>query len=145
MIETKLNLGSGSSPMEGYQNLDIKTCHEIYPLRNYADGAVDEVRASHVLEHFPHGQVAEVVKEWARVLKPGGRLKIAVPDFDWIVRAYSNGHRDDGRLEHYLFGGQADGDDYHKAFFNEGKLKALLESAGLVDVKKWESDAPDCS
>ena len=144
MIETKLNLGSGGSPMAGYQNRDIKTAHQIYPLHD-ADGSVDEVRASHVLEHFPHGQVADVVKEWVRVLRPGGRLKIAVPDFDWIVKAYSNGHRGDSRLEHYLFGGQVDGDDYHKAFFNEDKLKALLEGAGLVDVKKWEADADDCS
>jgi len=145
MTETKLNLGCGSSPLEGYRNYDIKTCDEIYPLSIWSDGVIDEVRASHVLEHFPHGEVENVVKEWARVLKPGGRLKIAVPDFDWIVKAYSNGHREDGRLEHYLFGGQVDADDYHKAFFNEEKLKALLESAGLVDVKRWESDAADCS
>lgn len=141
---TKLNLGSGSSPMVGYQNRDIKTGQQVYPLHD-ADGSAEEVRASHVLEHFPHGEVANVVKEWARVLKPGGRLKIAVPDFDWIVKSYSNGHRGDSRLEHYLFGGQVDGDDYHKSFFNQDKLKALLEGAGLVDVKKWEADADDCS
>lgn len=145
MTNTKLNLGSGGSPMEGYQNLDIKTSHQIYPLTGYADGEVDEVRASHVLEHFPHGEVADVVKEWARVLKPGGKLKVAVPDFDWIVKAYSNGHRGDARLEHYLFGGQVDADDYHRAFFNEDKLRGLLEGAGLEDVKRWESDADDCS
>ena len=145
MIETKLNLGSGSSSMAGYQNRDIKNGFFAYPLDDYPDGQVDEVRASHVLEHFPHGEVESVVKEWARVLKPGGRLKIAVPDFDWIVKAYSNGHRGDYRLEHYLFGGQVDADDYHKSFFNEDKLKALLEGAGLVDVKRWESDADDCS
>jgi len=144
MITTKLNLGSGGSPMADYQNRDIKTGQQVYPLPD-AEGSVDEVRASHVLEHFPHGEVGAVVKEWARVLKPGGKLRIAVPDFDWIVKAYSNGHRGDARLEHYLFGGQVDGDDYHKAFFNEDKLKGLLEGAGLVDVKKWESDAPDCS
>lgn len=140
----KLNLGSGSSPLEGYRNLDIKDGNNIYPL-SLGDGVADEVRASHVLEHFPHGEVETVVKDWARVLKPGGRLKIAVPDFDWIVKAYSNGHRGDYRLKHYLFGGQVDGDDFHKTFFNEDELKALLESAGLVDVKPWESDAPDCS
>lgn len=146
MTETlKINLGSGSSPLEGYRNLDIKDGYAVYPLDYYEDGLFAEVRASHVLEHFPHGEVESVVKEWARVLKPGGKLKIAVPDFDWIVKAYSNGHRGDARLEHYLFGGQVDGDDYHKSFFNEDKLKALLEGAGLVDVKRWESDAPDCS
>lgn len=145
MTETfKLNLGSGNSPLEGYCNLDIKDGNNIYPL-SLGDGVADEVRASHVLEHFPHGEVETVVKDWARVLKPGGRLKIAVPDFDWIVKAYSNGHRGDYRLKHYLFGGQVDGDDFHKTFFNEDELKALLESAGLVDVKRWESDAPDCS
>lgn len=140
----KLNLGSGSSPLEGYRNLDIKDGNNIYPL-SLGDGVADEVRASHVLEHFPHGEVETVVKDWARVLKPGGRLKIAVPDFDWIIKAYSNGHRGDYRLKHYLFGGQVDGDDFHKTFFNEEELKAVLESAGLVDVKRWESDAPDCS
>lgn len=141
----KLNLGSGAVELDGYHNLDIKNGHAVYPLGFCMDGSIDEVRASHVLEHFPHGEVSDVVKEWARVLKPGGKLKIAVPNFDFIVKAYSNGHRDDTRLEHYLFGGQRDGDDYHKSFFNEDKLKAILEGAGLVDVRRWESDADDCS
>ncbi len=146
MNETiKLNLGSGTVTVDGYRNLDHKLGSEIYPLSQYADGSVDEVRASHCLEHFSHTEVENVVKEWVRVLKPGGKLKIAVPDFDWIVKAYQNGHRDDYRLEHYLFGGQKDGDDFHKAFFNEGKLQKLLEGAGLTDVQEWESDADDCS
>lgn len=146
MIGThKINLGCGESKLKGYRNLDIKEGATAFPLHGFVDGTVDEVRASHILEHFPHGEVEAVVKEWTRVLKPGGTLKIAVPDFDWIVKAYQNGHRGDARLEHYLFGGQVDGDDYHKSFFNEDKLKALLEGAGLVDVKKWESDADDCS
>lgn len=145
MTETlKINLGCGDFPLDGYRNLDAKNGYRCYPL-TFSDGCADEVRASHILEHFPHGEVESVVKEWARVLKPGGKLKIAVPDFDWIVKAYSNGHRGDPRLEHYLFGGQTDADDYHKAFFNEDKLRALLVGAGLVDVKKWEADADDCS
>jgi len=141
----KLNLGSGPRHLDGYRNLDIKEGHAVYPLDYYESGLFDEVRASHILEHFPHGQAADVLKEWARLLAPGGILKIAVPDFDWIVKAYSNGRRQDGLLEAYLFGGQVDADDYHKAFFNEDKLKRLLEDAGLTDVKRWEADAEDCS
>jgi predicted SAM-dependent methyltransferase len=141
----KLNLGSGPRPLEGYRNLDIKDGHAAYPLDYYESDLFDEVRASHILEHFPRGQVADVVKEWVRILAPGGRLKIAVPDFDWIVREYSNGHRHDPLIEAYLFGGQSDADDYHKAFFNQDKLKRLLEDAGLVDVRRWQADAKDCS
>lgn len=141
----RLNLGCGATRIEGFRNLDIKEGFIAYPLHGYASGTVDEVRASHVLEHFPRHEVGAVVKEWTRVLKPGGKLKIAVPDFDYIIKAYSNGHRDDPLLEAYLFGGQVDADDYHKAFFNEDKLSQLLIQAGLVDVKRWESELSDCA
>jgi predicted SAM-dependent methyltransferase len=142
--DVKLNLGAGEGPLPGYQNIDRKTGGEIFPL-SYADNSASEVRASHVLEHFPHGQVADVVREWARVLKPGGKLKIAVPDFDYIVKAYSNGRRDDRMLELYLFGGQVDDADYHKAFFNEEKLAELMKHAGLGSIEKWQSEIQDCA
>jgi predicted SAM-dependent methyltransferase len=140
----KLNLGAGASPLDGYVNVDIKNGENAYPLK-YADNSVQEVRASHILEHFPRGQVADVLKEWVRVLKPGGELKVAVPDFDFIVKEYSNGHRHDPLIEGYLFGGQVDADDYHKAFFNEDKLKSLLESAGLGNIERWQSEIQDCA
>lgn len=138
-------MGSGSHPMEGYRNLDYKNGWLGYWLKGYGDGTVDEVRASHVLEHFSHHVTRNALNEWVRVLKPGGILKIAVPDFDWIVKAYQNGLRDDYRLEHYLFGGQRDALDYHKSFFNEAKLVRLMWDAGLDEVQRWEADANDCS
>jgi 2-polyprenyl-3-methyl-5-hydroxy-6-metoxy-1,4-benzoquinol methylase len=59
---------------------------------NRADGSVDVIRASHILEHFP-AQVPAVLKHWAAKLKPGGVLKIAVPDFAWIAQAYLDRRR----------------------------------------------------
>lgn len=140
----KLNLGAGASPMDGYGNIDLKNGTQAFPL-NCADSSVEEIRASHLLEHFPHGETLPVLREWVRVLKPGGRLKIAVPDFDVIVARYSNGHRHDPMIEAYLFGGQVDANDYHKAFFNKDKLTKLMESAGLGNIERWQSDIEDCA
>ena len=54
------------------------------------DGYADLVRASHVLEHYSWRDTVAVMSEWARVLKPGGVLQIAVPNFDYIIAAYES-------------------------------------------------------
>jgi hypothetical protein len=156
----KLNLGSGDCPLDGYFNFDAKNGDSLYPLRgaegcasHISGSSADEVRASHVLEHFPHGQTLDVLKEWVRVLKPGGWLKIAVPDFDWIVNAQkeawvlgnTEGISAADLLQSYLMGGQVDGNDYHKAIFTKIKLKWLLEDCGLVNVRPWASEIQDCA
>lgn len=141
-LTLKLNLGSGEQPLPGYENLDRRTGREIFPL-DYPDGVADEVRASHVLEHFPHAQIQTILKEWARVLRPGGILKIAVPDFQWIAQAYLDGKQ--APIEGYCMGGQVDADDYHKALFDEETLADLLRGAGLFGVTRWQSEIQDCA
>jgi len=137
----KLNLGGGNQKIPGFVNIDRLNGQEAYPLPAYADGSVDEIRASHILEHFGHREVPEVLKEWVRVLKPGGVLKIAVPDFDYLVQ-----HRhDELPLESYLMGGQSDSNDYHKSIFSERKLRDLMRYVGLTDVTRWQSEIEDCA
>lgn len=56
--------------------------------------------SSHTLEYFDAGQpgdpmrpgveVFDVLSEWKRVLKPGGAIRLAVPDFDSLVKARSH-------------------------------------------------------
>lgn len=135
----KLNLGSGPKPIEGYQNLDRKTGHEVYPL-SFADGVADVVRASHVLEHFSHRETALVLADWVRVLKPGGWLKLAVPDFD-----YASTHRDHPHWKMWIMGGHIDGDDCHGAIFTQKELATLMHDAGLVNIQLWKSEIQDCA
>src|SRR6185437_6608660 len=80
----RLDLGAGQVSPYGFIPLGRDHGSEIFPLP-YGDETVDEIRASHCLEHFPHGQVAAVLKDWVRALKKGGRLRIAVPDFKKIA------------------------------------------------------------
>ena len=141
----KLNLGSGDKPIGGYRNLDVKTGQTVYPLEGYADASVDEIRASHVLEHFPHNDTLKVLTEWYRVLKPGGLMKIAVPNFDFIIDAYRGGAGRQLPLEGYLMGGQIDRFDVHHAMFNTQKLNSLMEAIGLRGMRTWKSEIDDCA
>ena len=137
-----LGLCCGDKPREGHIGVDRKLGSEVYPL-DYADNSVDSITASHVLEHFGHLLTLNVLKEWARVLKPGGTLRVAVPDFDKIVAAYQS--PSGWPVEAYLMGSHSDANDAPGAIFNEQKLRDLLTLAGLRSVRPWKSDQTDCA
>jgi len=136
----KLDLGAGPVSPEGFTPLGNINGTAIYPLP-YADNSIDEIRASHVLEHFPHREIAKVIAEWVRALKPGGQLKIAVPDFGNVAERYVSG--ENINTLGYVMGGQIDEADFHKALFDEDSLKRALASAGLMLIRRWTSELPD--
>jgi len=139
----RLNLGAGDTQIDGFTPVDIKAGGDVRCLQ-YADNSVDEVRASHVLEHIPFPETGKVLAEWVRVLKPGGWLRVAVPNLDYILQnCYINGA--DPMFEGYLMGGHTDPDDAHAAVFNEQKLTALLQQAGLEEIQPWRSEIQDCA
>lgn len=138
----KLDLGAEGVSPEGFIPMGHDHGTEIYPLA-LADESVDVIRASHVLEHFPSALVPDVVKHWASKLRPGGVLKIAVPNFEYIAKAYLDGQ--DLPIEGYTMGGQTDADDFHKALFDAATVADLFRGAGLTDIGPWDSDADDCS
>ena len=158
----KLNLGSGDSPLPdtgGWVNLDAKFDDSLFPLRmgnvkpdgSVPDQSVETVRASHCLEHFKLADIPAVLAEWVRVLKPGGWLKVAVPDFSFIAKTYLGQiecQTSDGSpvpLASWVLGDQADEYAYHKAIFDEASLRKFLTDAGLVNVQRWESEIQDCA
>ena len=138
----RLDLGAGKVSPSGFIPLGRDHGSEIYPL-HYADNSVDEIRASHVLEHFPRGQVEAVIADWVRCLKKGGKLKIAVPDFAKIAEGYLQG--DSAPHESFLLGGQTDQNDFHRSMFDREKLRRLLAGAGLVLTRPWTSEIDDCA
>lgn len=139
----RLNLGAGDRPMAGYVNRDIAHGQPAFPLLDYADGAVAEIRASHVLEHISYRLTRAVLAEWYRVLRPGGELFVAVPDFAKIVEVY--GGCRDGPWEGYLLGGHVDANDVHMAVFDGASLAAALTEVGFVDIKPWAGGNGDCA
>ena len=136
----KLNIGAGPTRMPGWTPIDRKLGTEAYPLTDYADDSVDEIRASHVLEHFGFAEVPAVLNDWVRVLRPGCRIRISVPEMTRILRVAQQG---DDLWAKYLMGGQTDENDYHKSVFTEAALRDAMEIAGLHDINEWHSDNTD--
>lgn len=134
----KLNLGCGKNELPGYDNRDIKAGQPCYPLP-FPDGTVEEVRASHVLEHLTFRQASEALRDWFRVLQPGGVIRVAVPDVRKCLAA------DDGKHLFYLMGGQQDEHDIHRSAYDVERLEALLEHTGFEGVTEWHSTDNDTS
>lgn len=141
-LPLKLNLGSKDVEIEGYTNVDRQLGTEVYPLE-YADAIAEEIYASHILEHLPRALIPKALKDWMRVLKPGGRIRIAVPDFDWVVESYRSNSPE--RIQSYVVGGQLDENDVHYALFTRDVLTALMSGAGIECIRRFEAEYNDCS
>ena len=138
----RLDLGAGGNPVTGYLSVDRKEGQEVYPL-SYDDESVDEIRASHVLEHFSHTQASDVLNHLVSKLKPGGRLRVAVPDFEYIAREYLAGSPIN--VQGYLMGGHTDINDYHGTAFDSDVVTELFLNAGLERLHRWTSEQEDCA
>ena len=89
-----LNLGCGNRYHENWTNIDFISTNENILAHDlklgvpFNDNSFHAVYHSHVLEHFPKTDAAKFMKECYRVLKPGGFIRIAVPNLEEIVRQY---------------------------------------------------------
>jgi SAM-dependent methyltransferase len=85
----RLNLGCGDKIPPGYINVDVVSeragnkpdfVTDIRSLKSIPDSFAEEVLAVHVVEHFWRWEVLDVIKEWCRVLKPGGKMILECPN-----------------------------------------------------------------
>ncbi|MBI3902362.1 MAG: methyltransferase domain-containing protein [Nitrosomonadales bacterium] len=104
------------------------------------DASVSLIYASHVLEHFGRNEYKAVLEEWFRVLKPGGILRLSVPDFAACAAIYYESGLADGLtgLVGLIVGGQRDAYDFHKMIFDEKFLRQELLDTGFREVRRWD-------
>ena len=136
----KLDIGGGVYKRDGdYLAVDILGKTDVraqmwaLPFR---DNSVDTIWSSHSLEHSGVYRVAQSLKEWHRVLKPGRRAIVQVPNFDYVAKYWLTGP-DRAWAEAMVFGTQSDDGQYHKCAFTAASLRADLEAAGF-EVKRVE-------
>jgi SAM-dependent methyltransferase len=89
-----LNVGCGRHFHSAWRNIDVVSCApavEAHDLRRGLPAQAncyDMVYHSHVLEHLTHEDGQRLIEDCHRVLKPGGVLRIVVPDLEQITRGY---------------------------------------------------------
>ena len=143
---SRLHLGCGKKHIPGFFHVDIQPFPHIdhigaaENLDFIADDTVELIYACHVLEHFGRFQIVDVLREWCRVLQPGGVLRLAVPDFSACAAIYYEEGLKDGLsgLVGLVCGGQRDATDFHRMIFDAPLLSGLLFQAGFSAVRKWD-------
>jgi predicted SAM-dependent methyltransferase len=145
----RLNWGCGHHPEPGWINSDLKdgpgidiTC-DIRDGLPLPDDGLDYIASVHALPMIPYPDLVPVLQELRRVLRPGGVLRLVLPDLDKGIKAYLAGDRthflvpdeDEPTLGgqfivHMLWYG------YSVTLFTEEFATSLLERAGFgrVDV-----------
>lgn len=155
----KLNLGCGGKPEPGYTNCDLfpgPGIDEVFSLDEipYADSTVDEITSEHALEHLPRPRSHAAITEWARVLKPGGVLKLKIPDIELCCEHYLKDivNRDSWYL-HTIYGVQDHRGDANAPFkdkvnfgqihytgYNKKTISELLNKNGFIinDIHNYD-------
>ena len=143
-----LHIGSGGHRIDGFLNFDADPfvdCDVVADATKVKLGSnmVSTIYASHLVEHIPRAKVAQVVTEWLRVLEPGGKLYLSIPNLETLTRVYldsigdyeTEDGRDDAEVaRNIIYGGQSDKFDFHYSGYSFVTIKALLLSFGFSSV-----------
>jgi predicted SAM-dependent methyltransferase len=142
----KLHLGCGKKFIPGFVHIDalqydhVDYCQRVDELGNFATASASLIYACHVLEHFSRWDYIKVLKEWHRVLEPGGVLRLSVPDFAACAKLYYEEGLQSGLtgLVGLVVGGQRDQYDFHGMIFDEQILTTSLLEVGFNSVRRWD-------
>jgi len=150
----KLNLGCGDKILAGYVNVDVAPSRagrppdvlcDLRALKPFEDASADEVLAVHVVEHFWRWEVVGVLREWARVLKPGASMILECPNLHSACEEFLRdpeafcGPGPEGQRTMWVFYGDPRWQDplmVHRWGYTPRSLAAVMAEAGLVEIRQ---------
>jgi predicted SAM-dependent methyltransferase len=156
----RLHLGCGTVRLPGWVNIDVDDGPDLQlDLRfglPFPDACVDLIHTEHMLEHMCLSDGKLLMAEAYRVLRPGGTMRVGVPDLQRIVQRYA---APDWRDQAWIKDRNFDWIDTpvalintsfrgweHLYLYDETELRLRLWQAGFADVRRvasGESSHPD--
>ncbi len=143
----KLHIG-GKEKKEGWsilniqKNDDVDYVGDISDLSQFEDNSIEEIYASHVVEHVSQKDISKTLKGIHRVLKNDGKFYVSVPDLDILCRIFIDPKAPQKAKFHamrMMFGGQIDEYDFHYFGWNYEFMKDYLTTAGFKKIEKVKS------
>jgi predicted SAM-dependent methyltransferase len=140
-----LNLGCGKKTIVGYENVDnfkaeyIDAVYNLYEIP-YKDNTISEIHSEHALEHVGYEKGKQAIKDWFRVLKPGGVLDLKIPDLELCIKNFFESTNDNYKewYKYTIFGyqkalaGESDDSQIHRWGYTKDEIQKLLEGTGFV-------------
>jgi len=143
----QLHLGCGKRFIPSFVHIDLEDFphidyrHNIASLPMFEDDSVDLIYSSHSIEYFDRIEVMRVLIEWRRVLKVGGKLRLAVPDFEALVEVYKK-YANLGLILGPLYGmmevKNKDVSIYHKTVYDYQSLARILQEVGFNEIDRYD-------
>lgn len=96
----RLNWGCGPITPFGWINSDIQSAPGVHAVGDilqglpFPDEDFDYIVSIHALPEIPYRKLDVVLRELYRLLKPGGYLRLGLPDMDRAIQAYLRGDVD---------------------------------------------------
>ena len=121
----KIVMGASGICDSGWIDTDIEYLNLLIPehwANYFRKNSIDAMLAEHVWEHLTEEDGARAARQCFEYLKPGGYLRVAVPD---------GLHPDKTYIESVRPGGTGAGADDHKVLYTHETFAALFERAGF--------------
>ncbi|HEY5011748.1 MAG TPA: methyltransferase domain-containing protein [Acidimicrobiia bacterium] len=150
-----LDIGCGSNVHSSFINLNyqwlrgVNLCWDLVQGLPLPDESVRGVFSEHCIEHLPLDAGDHVLEECYRVLKPGGTLRIVVPDGELYLTAYarnvagdevrlpfSEGDRYESIYTPIMSVNRIFGNFGHRFIYDYATLRELLGRHGFVDIER---------
>lgn len=134
----KRNFGSDWVHVDG-ATFDHITHYDIW-LQWEKVNSIDLIYSSHLIAYFKPEELQSLLKHWLMVLKSGGVLRLATPDFQKISMMHNNGMVTIGEIVGPVFGRmEMNGREiYHKYVYDYPTLEKLVTEAGFTDFRLYD-------